>query len=148
MEGCRMYFPYLRGRQFELIALRELINNDCINSSLIPIIEPVKPTATLLKTIEAFVSKNREIAVILNPEVGDFIAKLAELRAENSKLANGLLNLIENNDKVIKSYIMNKDSAEFLSHDNNRENKLIINRDRDCLNDFLDVYERDMPNLL
>lgn len=145
MEGCRMYFPYLRGRQFELIALRELINNDCINSSLIPIIEPVKPTATLLKTIEAFVSKNREIAVILNPEVGDFIAKLAELRAENSKLANGLLNLIENNDKVIKSYIMNKDSAEFLSHDNNRENKLIINRDRDCLNDFLDVYERDMP---
>lgn len=140
-----MYFPYLRGRQFELIALRELINNDCINSSLIPIIEPVKPTATLLKTIEAFVSKNREIAVILNPEVGDFIAKLAELRAENSKLANGLLNLIENNDKVIKSYIMNKDSAEFLSHDNNRENKLIINRDRDCLNDFLDVYERDMP---
>lgn len=145
MEGCRMYFPYLRGRQFELIALRELINNDCINSSVIPIIEPVKPTATLLKTIEAFVSKNREIAVILNPEVGDFIAKLAELRAENSKLANGLLNLIENNDKVIKSYIMNKDSAEFLSHDNNRENKLIINRDRDCLNDFLDVYERDMP---
>lgn len=140
-----MYFPYLRGRQFELIALRELINNDCINSSVIPIIEPVKPTATLLKTIEAFVSKNREIAVILNPEVGDFIAKLAELRAENSKLANGLLNLIENNDKVIKSYIMNKDSAEFLSHDNNRENKLIINRDRDCLNDFLDVYERDMP---
>ena len=128
-----------------MIALRELINNDCINSSLIPIIEPVKPTATLLKTIEAFVSKNREIAVILNPEVGDFIAKLAELRAENSKLANGLLNLIENNDKVIKSYIMNKDSAEFLSHDNNRENKLIINRDRDCLNDFLDVYERDMP---
>lgn len=23
-----MYFPYLRGRQFELIALRELIEND------------------------------------------------------------------------------------------------------------------------
>ena len=51
MEGCRMYFPYLRGRQFELIALRELIENDCINSSIIPIIEPVKPTANLLKTI-------------------------------------------------------------------------------------------------
>lgn len=57
MEGCRMYFPYLRGRQFELIALRELIENDCINSSIIPIIEPVKPTATLLKTIEAFVAE-------------------------------------------------------------------------------------------
>ena len=25
MEVCKMYFPYLRGRQFELIALRELL---------------------------------------------------------------------------------------------------------------------------
>ena len=44
-----MYFPYLRGRQFELIALRELIENDCINSSIIPIIEPVKPRLLYLR---------------------------------------------------------------------------------------------------
>ena len=98
-----MYFPYLRGRQFELIALRELIENDCINSSIIPIIEPVKPTATLLKTIEAFVSRDREIAVVMNPEVGDFVDKLSGLRTENSKLANSLLDLLENCNKVIKA---------------------------------------------
>lgn len=131
-----MYFPYLRGRQFELIALRELIENDCINSSIIPIIEPVKPTATLLKTIEAFVSRDREIAVVMNPEVGDFVDKLSGLRTENSKLANSLLDLLENCNKVIKAYIMNKESAVFLADNNDKENKLIINRDRDSLNDF------------
>lgn len=145
MEGCRMYFPYLRGRQFELIALRELIENDCINSSIIPIIEPVKPTATLLKTIEAFVSRDREIAVVMNPEVGDFVDKLSGLRTENSKLANSLLDLLENCNKVIKAYIMNKESAVFLAGNNDKENKLIINRDRDSLNDFLDVYDGVLP---
>ena len=38
-----MYFPYLRGRQFELIALRELLENDLIGDKIIPIIEPIKP---------------------------------------------------------------------------------------------------------
>lgn len=37
-----MYFPYLRGRQYELIALRELINNDKLSEHVTPIIEPVK----------------------------------------------------------------------------------------------------------
>lgn len=36
-----MYFPYLRGRQFELIALRELIENNLIGNHIYPVIEPV-----------------------------------------------------------------------------------------------------------
>ena len=47
-----MYFPYLRGRQFELIALRELLEGKRISEKVIPIIEPVKPSSTLLKTLE------------------------------------------------------------------------------------------------
>ena len=35
-----------------------------------------------------FVSRDREIAVVMNPEVGDFVDKLSGLRTENSKLAN------------------------------------------------------------
>lgn len=58
-----MYFPYLRGRQFELIALRELLESERIGQEIIPIIEPVKPSATLLKTLECFVNHDREIAV-------------------------------------------------------------------------------------
>lgn len=57
-----MYFPYLRGRQFELIAIRELLEADRISEKIIPIIEPVKPTSTLLKTIQQFVIK-KEISL-------------------------------------------------------------------------------------
>ena len=57
MEVYRMYFPYLRGRQFELIALRELLEGERIGQEIIPIIEPVKPSATLLKTLECFMDE-------------------------------------------------------------------------------------------
>ena len=40
-ERDDMYFPYLRGRQFELIALRELVEKDVLSSKIIPVIEPV-----------------------------------------------------------------------------------------------------------
>ena len=46
-----MYFPYLRGRQFELIALRELLEKRLIGDKIVPIIEPVKLTSTLVKTL-------------------------------------------------------------------------------------------------
>lgn len=83
-----MYFPYLRGRQFELIALRELLEGKRISEKVIPIIEPVKPSSTLLKTLETFVKNDREIAVVFNPTVGDFAKKLKEMREEDSKVAN------------------------------------------------------------
>ena len=44
-----MYFPYLRGRQFELIALRELVGKDVLSSRITPIIEPVNYLLRLLK---------------------------------------------------------------------------------------------------
>ena len=100
-----MYFPYLRGRQFELIALRELLEGERIGENVIPIIEPVKPSSTLLKTLESYANKNREIAVVFNPAVGDFWIKLKEMRNGDSKIANELYELLTNNDKIIKSYI-------------------------------------------
>lgn len=44
-----MYFPYLRGRQFELIALRELLESERIGQEIIPIIEPVKPSGNIIE---------------------------------------------------------------------------------------------------
>ena len=67
-----MYFPYLRGRQFELIAIRELIENDCISNKIVPIIEPVRASSTLLNTITLCNEKNRQIGFIINPHVGTF----------------------------------------------------------------------------
>jgi len=67
-----MYFPYFRGRQYELLALRELIQGDLLSSRVIPVVEPIKkPTSTFNGTIKLYAEKNQPIALILNPAVGD-----------------------------------------------------------------------------
>ncbi len=67
-----MYFPYLRGKQFELLAIRELapiLDSD----KIIPIIEPVKSNTASLKTaLEVLQRNNVRCQLIINPSVGDF----------------------------------------------------------------------------
>jgi hypothetical protein len=66
-----MYFPYLRGKQNELILLRD--NADLISqSSITPIIEPVKSNIKpLIKCIESLVSVDAEFILIVNSSCGD-----------------------------------------------------------------------------
>lgn len=59
-----MYFPYLRGRQFELLAVRELVNNELIGKHVFPIIESVHLTSTLVKTLEICKSKGHKSGLI------------------------------------------------------------------------------------
>lgn len=67
-----MYFPYLRGKQFELIALREMSDFLSKNRKKIsPIIEPVKNSTTFKRTLSAFKSINLNFSVVINPRVGD-----------------------------------------------------------------------------
>jgi len=49
-----MYFPYLRGRQYELLALKELAKAGLVGKSVIPVIEPVKASSTLNGTLAEF----------------------------------------------------------------------------------------------
>jgi hypothetical protein len=82
-----MYFPYLRGKQFELIALRELSALMSSRSEKIsPIIEPVKDSSTLRSTLKELVEKNINFNFIINPRVGSFINSfdtLIEILEEN-----------------------------------------------------------------
>lgn len=80
-----MYFPYLRGRQFELIAIREMIEKNLINDKVIPIIEPVKASSTFLKTIEVSKEHDKALAIIVNPKVGNFIKEISNLKNEKIK---------------------------------------------------------------
>lgn len=67
-----MYYPYLRGRQFELIALREFALNHGDNSNVTPIIEPVKIKFNNMKlAIPKLIEGNVKFALILNPLVGE-----------------------------------------------------------------------------
>lgn len=67
-----MYFPYLRGKQFELIALRELcaLFPEELNK-ISPVIEPVKPSSTLSSTLLELANRNANFNIIINPRVGD-----------------------------------------------------------------------------
>ena len=67
-----MYFPYLRGKQFELIVLREINEFTRDNSLISPIIEPVKETnVTLSKSLQCMVRENQNFNLIINPSAGD-----------------------------------------------------------------------------
>ncbi len=67
-----MYFPYLRGKQFELIALREIssIMAEC-SDKISPIIEPVKNSSTLRTTLSVLKENKINFNIIINPFVGD-----------------------------------------------------------------------------
>lgn len=68
-----MYFPYLRGKQFELIALREFAEQYPDTAKIVPIIEPVKSTFNGLNTAaEVMFEKRLKFALVLNPTDGDF----------------------------------------------------------------------------
>lgn len=66
-----MYFPYFRGKQNELAAIRETAAI-LARSDITPIIEPVKSQLNpLRKTLDAIRDENGAAVVIMNPKVGD-----------------------------------------------------------------------------
>ena len=66
-----MYYPYLRARQFELIALRELTQEGSINGFVTPILEPVKDSFNNIKlAFDIFKEHNQSAYLIVNPSVG------------------------------------------------------------------------------
>ncbi|KAF1296916.1 phage tail protein [Enterococcus sp. JM4C] len=67
-----MYYPYIRGKQFDLLALNEALNRNVLSEKIQPIIEPVKDSATIKKTIRLFQEKNHPLYVIQNPQVGQY----------------------------------------------------------------------------
>lgn len=80
-----MYFPYLRGRQNELLCLRELLDAGKLSSKVIPIIEPVKFSSTFFSTLTKFIEMDHKVIVIRNPEVGSFRKELGDMRKNIEK---------------------------------------------------------------
>lgn len=67
-----MYYPLLRARQFELIALRDLANAAISQGTIVPILEPVKESFNNLNlALTAFSNTQQEAFLIVNPTVGE-----------------------------------------------------------------------------
>lgn len=104
-----MYYPILRGRQNELLAIKELLNASRLSDKIVPIIEPVKLSPTLVSTIKALKDANHDFVFIVNPQVGSF-----NIDARNSKNQKYLENLkaILNDTNFLRGVIVNEKTPE------------------------------------
>mgnify|MGYP006898724552 CR=1 FL=1 len=114
-----MYYPYLRGRQNELLCLRELLDAGKLSKKVIPIIEPVKFTSTFFLTLKKFFDMNYNVIVIQNPKVGSFYKEIHEMEdkiAEESdetkkkKLKNTQESYLKiwNSNEIQKAYLVDE----------------------------------------
>ena len=68
-----MYFPFVFGRQSELLALRETTKKYTASGRVIPVIEPVvKKPNDLLRCLKQFGDSEARAITIINPDKGDF----------------------------------------------------------------------------
>ena len=101
-----MYFPYLRGKQFELIALRELAMSKTLDGNkVIPIVEPVKRGLRSIQTaLRALHPVGVKIQLIVNPQVGELVGKTAEIIAFiDDQIADGV-------DNIIPTFLIHSDN--------------------------------------
>lgn len=128
-----MYFPYFRGRQYDLLALKELIQMKLVSSKVVPVIEPVKMSSTLKSTLKAFEDTESPIAIILNPSVGDL--KFSNLLPCMSKYTYPSI-LLDKMDENIKKSIISETLSDRL---------LTVLNNHDYIETFNDVFSDVNP---
>ena len=142
-----MYFPYVRGRQYELLALRELASQNLLSAKIVPIIEPVKLSSTLFKTMEEFIKKEKKLGIICNPAVGSFNSDMKDNANDINK--RKFLSLLDD-EHIVKTHIMKKKSAvQFSVWEQKKGVKksdwIVINNDRDTLTEYSEIFDSSVP---
>lgn len=115
-----MYHPYFRGKQYELITVRELASL-LSKSGFIPIIEPVKESlGGLERTLDATSSVGGRAVVVVNPYCGDFVDDgegIAALLSANSEkycgVEIGILLKESTSIAEVQNYLDRHDGTKF-----------------------------------
>ena len=107
-----MYYPYLRGRQFELLALRNFTETLTGHSKIFPIIEPVRENKnSLKKAICTMTEKGMKYGIILNPEYGDCAGEFLDFSNETD---------FPEASKWSPSFILNKNNISLIEESINK----------------------------
>lgn len=139
-----MYQPYIRGKQFELIGIRELSQSvlKTNKTKVSPIIEPVRDSSTFKSTIRELAKNDINFTIIINPQVGSFrnpeaiIEKLKEsLGAYNNYQIGVIFHSATNHQKIIRILQNNKSTVPAIS--------IIHNTIDDKIEDTLLLYKQD-----
>ncbi|MBS1898778.1 MAG: sce7725 family protein [Actinobacteria bacterium] len=97
-----MYFPYFRGKQFELIAIRECAAV-IADAGFNPIIEPVRETFKgLQRTLDELLLRGANATVIVNPRHGDH-------RDSSEMLAQYMVDSHGDNDAISPALLLTSD---------------------------------------
>lgn len=156
-----MYFPYFRGKQFELLTIRET-SHLLAASQFVPIIEPVREAlGGLQKALKAVVDQNARAIVIVNPRCGDhqedgagIRAALQEAGAPGSLAAGILLTSTMRVEDAVTLYEEMEDFSPVLIHSGFTDGKALseeIGSGAGDTNIFLDehsgkLYRRHFAN--
>ena len=115
-----MYYPYLRGRQFELITLREFADAYS-NYKIVPIIEPVKLAFnSMILAINTMKKKGLKFALILNPQVGD-------IKDNTTLIEQSLANELTEDNVWYPAFIVNNNNqGSVYAHINEKQYKNVF----------------------
>lgn len=81
-----MYFPYLRGKKYDLLSLADCATMLAANGKIVPILEPVKEkTKELLKAVKHCIGELPSFVLVVNPQVGELKAQHSILTTELEK---------------------------------------------------------------
>lgn len=137
-----MYFPYFRGRQYELLALKELALGKLIPPSIIPVVEPVKFIPALNNSLVAFRNAELQIGLILNPNVGDL--------ATEDETIDQLIDRLYMSEMIIPSVLTNESTGATISKltkkDVPNKNVLAVLDDRDYLDVYCSLFDQAPPH--
>lgn len=141
-----MYFPIIRGRQYDLLALRELKSKGKLSKKIVPIIEPIKLNSTLLSTIRTFEEKESSLIVISNPQVGSLVGELA-LPSIYQQYKQIMIN-----EFVIIGHHLNKESQSQIDglvkeFDISLEDIAIIHSERSLLSIYKEIFDESLPKI-
>ena len=138
-----MYFPYLRGRQFELLAIRELIIKGLIGSNVFPIIEPVHLNSTLLKTLEICKAHGYHLGLVKNPTVGSFVNEVKNSSDPATKILRKRYEDFINQAKetIVPVYIISQNGINIPEMESDHE-IITICESSDALTFFTQISEK------
>jgi len=141
-----MYFPYLRGRQFELIAIRELIENSLISKNVMPVVEPVKLSSALIKTLTSFQKRDRALGLVRNPRVGSMRKDLANEKYKKDK--ERFYELLKTSDILTFLYAdanLSENLSSIERQGIKKQDIATICMDQDSIPHFESAYASDSP---
>lgn len=143
-----MYYPYFRGKQYELIAIREL-SELMANAGIVPIIEPVREAlGGLEKTLDSIRNAGGKAIIVTNPQYGDFKVDNRDVvslmndkyRGDDGFRHGYLLQSRTRGMDAVEALVGNEEIAPAIIHAGFTEGKMLADAFSDELRDTFNIF--------